>query len=296
MKSRVTLDEALKDRIVEMYVVEGIAFQTIGKTIHIWPPRVRQVLIERGITILPRRTSQAKEDAIAKDYTSGGLTIAHITDKHGITDKVVWRIIKERNLVRETPAIPRARTDKGIPFYDRWLARYGKEEADRRKTQHRKRSQYHSKGSNNPMYGKPSPQGSGNGWKGWYKNIFFRSLRELAFMLEMEDRKVQWINGEKKEYRVKYVDPQGAERTYAPDYIVPGEAMYEIKPKRLWDSPLVTAKRLAAEVLCKQMGIKYVLVDPVLDGERLMAVYKAGSIKWWGKCEEKFLRYYEVEV
>jgi hypothetical protein len=34
------------------------------------------------------------------------------------------------------------------------------------------------------MYGKPSPQGSGNGWSGWYKGKYFRSIMELSFIVE----------------------------------------------------------------------------------------------------------------
>ena len=44
-----------------------------------------------------------------------------------------------------------------------------------------------SKGKNNPMYGKPSPQGSGNGWSGWYKGIYFRSLLYSSFMSSIDN-------------------------------------------------------------------------------------------------------------
>ncbi len=41
-------------------------------------------------------------------------------------------------------------------------------------------------GEGNNMYGRPSPQGSGNGWSGWYKERYFRSLRELMFLIYAE--------------------------------------------------------------------------------------------------------------
>ncbi len=254
-------------------------------------PVIRRTLTKQGVDIRPCFTPKAIEDTIAIDYTHGGLTIIAIQDKHGVTGKVVRRIVRERHLERVNPAIPRPRKPRRS-FYETWTERYGKEGADRRREEHRALCSKNSSGVNNPMYGKPTPQGSGNGWKGWYKGHFFRSLRELTFMLELETRQVQWQNGEKKEYRVRYVDHEGTERTYAPDFIVAKEAMYEIKPKRLWNSPLVTAKRLAAEVLCKQLGIEYRLVDPTLDEGKLLEVHKSGEIKWWGKCEERFLNYY----
>jgi hypothetical protein len=54
-------------------------------------------------------------------------------------------------------------------FYDNWVAKYGKEEADKKYEIYRQKISEKNSGSNNPMYGKPSPQGSGNGWSGWYK-------------------------------------------------------------------------------------------------------------------------------
>ena len=35
------------------------------------------------------------------------------------------------------------------------------------------------------MFGRPTPQGSGNGWKGWYKGWFFRSLKELSYVVNV---------------------------------------------------------------------------------------------------------------
>ena len=39
------------------------------------------------------------------------------------------------------------------------------------------------RGKNNHMYGKPSPNGSGNGWSGHYGSFYFRSLLELSFLI-----------------------------------------------------------------------------------------------------------------
>jgi len=280
--------------IIERYL-NGEPIRQLARWMHASTPNIKRLLIENGVSLRPAYTPKEKEEAICLDYTKGGLTIAHITDKHQVTEKVVWRLIKQRGLIREIPAKPRPRNDRGS-FYNRWLIRYGKEEADRRREAHISRCSKHSRGSGNAMYGKPAPQGSGNGWKGWYKGRFFRSLRELAFMLELEECGVQWINGERKEYRVSYICPTGTERTYAPDFIVPNEAMIEIKPKKLWNSPLVLAKQKAAEKLCEQLGLKYRLVDPVLDEAKLLAVHKAGDIKWIGNTEQRFLAYYEVKL
>lgn len=290
----VRLEGPLLEEMIRAYG-QGEGFASIAKRHKVWPPRLRQAFVKAGIPITLNRTPPEKENAIARDYVMGGLSIAHITDKHGVTDKVVNRLIKERQLAREVPVVHRPRANKG-PFYERWVVRYGKEEADKRREANSRRCSKHSTGSSNPMYGKPAPQGSGNGWKGWYKGAFFRSLRELSFIMELESEGVHWENGERGIYEVRYVGANGEERTYRPDYVVPGVAMYEVKPRRLWDSPAVVAKRQAAEKRCEQLGIAYRLVDPAIDGDKLLAAWAVGDIVWQGKTEEKVKAYYGQKV
>jgi hypothetical protein len=62
---------------------------------------------------------------------------------------------------------------------------YGKEKANKMKNN----LSILNSGSKNKMYGKPSPQGSGNGWSGWYKGWYFRSLIELSYMVNVIEKK-----------------------------------------------------------------------------------------------------------
>lgn len=64
----------------------------------------------------------------------------------------------------------------GKSFYDIWIEKYGKEIADKKYNEWREKISNNTRGENNPMYGKPTPTGSGNGWSGWYKGWYFRSL------------------------------------------------------------------------------------------------------------------------
>ena len=84
----------------------------------------------------------------------------------------------------------------GKSVYEAWVEKYGIEEADKRMVACKKKHSKNNSGSNNPMYGKPSPNGSGNGWKGWYKERYFRSLRELTYMLELEESATSWVSAE----------------------------------------------------------------------------------------------------
>ena len=73
----------------------------------------------------------------------------------------------------------------GRNVYGIWVEKYGEEEANKRMARAKIKWSKASSGKNNPMYGKPTPNGSGNGWSGWYKGWFFRSIKELSYMINI---------------------------------------------------------------------------------------------------------------
>jgi hypothetical protein len=97
-------------------------------------------------------------------------------------------------------------------------------------------------GSKNPMYGKPSPVGSGNGWSGWYLESYFRSLLELSFMIVHPNA----LSAEK--ISIKYIDHKGSNRTYHPDFII-DDLIIEIKPLKLLNSKNNLLKHAAARIV-----------------------------------------------
>lgn len=136
---------------------------------------------------------------------------------------------------------------------------YGKEKSDLMK----KNLSNKFSGENNNMYGKPSPNGSGNGWSGWYKDRFFKSLLELSFLINYVDRyNMNCKSAEKKEYRIKYKDYQEKERNYFPDYIINEKYMVEIKPEHLRNSFDVIRKKESAIIFCKENNLKYKMITP----------------------------------
>jgi hypothetical protein len=183
----------------------------------------------------------------------------------------------------------------GIRVYDIWVEKFGKIIADEKNEEFKKTQSKNSSGENNPMYGKPSPQGSGNGWSGWYKNWFFRSLRELSYMInEIEYNDSSWESGEQKKYKIPYIDWDGKNRNYFPDFIVDNKYMIECKPLNLQTSASVLCKKQAAEIFCKDIGLKYVLLEPALiTTDEIKKLYKLGNIKFLPKYEKKFLDYKE---
>jgi hypothetical protein len=173
--------------------------------------------------------------------------------------------------------------------YEFWLNKYGEGEAQKRLENLKRKHSINNSGSGNPMFGKPSPTGSGNGWSGWYNGWYFRSLRELKFVLDLEKNNKIWFTGENKHYKITYVDPFGKQRNYFPDFIVENQ-IYEIKPKRLWSTPTILAKKKAAVVFAENLNMTYELVDPGKMCEKeLDTLYECGRIKWLPRYEEKYL-------
>lgn len=169
----------------------------------------------------------------------------------------------------------------GRSVYDVWVAKYGVEKADEKMAELKRKHSDNSRGEKNSMYGKPSPLGSGNGWKGWYKGWFFRSLRELSYMVSViEKNGLKWECGEKKKFTIKYLDYKGTPRTYRPDFILDSKIMVEIKPAKLHNSVSVLLKKKAAEGFCLQNGMEYRIEDvDLLEKEDFLKLLLDGHIK-----------------
>ncbi|HPI81870.1 MAG TPA: NUMOD3 domain-containing DNA-binding protein [Candidatus Paceibacterota bacterium] len=145
-----------------------------------------------------------------------------------------------------------------------------------------------TRGENNPMYGKPSPRGSGNGWSGWYKGTYFRSLKELSFIKYYLERfNFLWETAEKKKYRISY--DNGLKNYYA-DFIVDSYFMVEIKPKKLWGSKNNILKKEAADKFCKFNNLKYKIIDPVkiISIEEVKEELDLGNLKFIERYEQAF--------
>lgn len=177
----------------------------------------------------------------------------------------------------------------GKSFYDVWVDKYGKEEAQKRLSEYRKTKSKQTSGSGNPMYGKPSPQGSGNGWSGWYNSWYFRSLKELAYMIRViEANDFAWRTAESSDLAIRYIDYNGRQRTYRADFLVDEKWLVEVKPIKLFNTPRNMFKKKAAIDFCKQKGYQYVIVDVKLLDETIMAfLYINGFVKFIPKYDQK---------
>ena len=178
------------------------------------------------------------------------------------------------------------------PLYGSIEDRYGKEKANEIKEKASKRM----KGSNNHMFGKPSPIGSGNGWSGWYKGYYFRSLLELSYLVYLIDNNIKFEHAEHKKYAVKYLNFEGKERNYFPDfYIFENDEIIEIKPKHLVNSVDNSAKFLAAR--SKYKNFKVITEDDIikLSDSQIIELYELGDIKFIDRYDVKFKARYLCE-
>ncbi len=221
--------------------------------------------------------------------------------KHSI--EVVEKIRKEKigkkysdEINKKKASIGKDNPMYGKSFYDVWVEKYGEEEAGRKMQHYKERKSEQTSGKNNPMYGKPAPVGSGNGWSGWYKGWYFRSLHELSYMVNVIERfNISWESAEKNKWSVKYVDWDGIEKNYFPDFILEGKYMVECKPKNLWESETVKRKKDAGVKKCKELGLTYKIVSPIiLKEEEVLSLYINGDIKFLEKYEKKMLERNEI--
>jgi hypothetical protein len=117
-------------------------------------------------------------------------------------------------------------------------------------------------GKDNPSYkhGK-IPHGGSRGWCGHYNNIFFRSRKELFYIIHyLEKFEQSWVSGEQKKYRIDYIY-NNQEFTYYPDFIVNDEWMIEIKPFKQHNDARILAKSRYAKDFCLEHGLKYAIFD-----------------------------------
>lgn len=265
---------------------EHVTMNQIGKLFGCSDDRVRKVATKHGVKPNARGHGPDMGKRIAELYEASDMSVAAMQKTLGITHKVLARFVKEMGLVRKVKTRYKKRDQK--PYREAYIERYGEEEGLIRLAALQAKHRANAMGSGNPMYGKPSPQGSGNGWKGWYRGHYFRSLREVAMMVKLDVEGKAWTHGEK--VTIPYQTPDGNPGTYRPDFIV-GNLMIEIKPVKLHASPRVQAKAAGARVYCAANGLEYRLIDIEIDSAAILKALDAGDIRFDRDYEARFREY-----
>ena len=142
-----------------------------------------------------------------------------------------------------------------------WIEKLGEEKALERWEDWKSKMSFSMSGEKNPMYGKPAPFKAGNGIQGWYNEHYFRSLRELSFMLKLDSMNIKWVSGESHEFKIEY-ELDGVKRNYFPDFIVDDKIIVECKPLYLIETKQIKTKTFYAEKFCKERNMEYTIFDP----------------------------------
>lgn len=243
----------------------------------------------KGLNKLRTKLTTEQEMQLCNDYKN-----LVSKDKLEIKYNIGWRKldkILEKHNISSNPQGSYPNPMQGTHFYKMWIEKYGQEKAGEMFKPYLEKWSEESSGKNNPMYGKPSPNGSGQGWKGYYKDFYFRSLRELCYLLYLDENGIPWETAERKKFTIKYKNYDGTDRTYRPDFLVNRNTLVEIKPKRLQKSPLIILKTTAAIEFCKGNGLKFEIIDFPIDAIKIKNALDKKLVKFARDYEERFLNY-----
>ncbi len=186
------------------------------------------------------------------------------------------------------------RRDNKKTNYEIWVERYGIVGANERNDQYRKRQSILNSGENNAMFGKSPPQGSGNGWSGWYRGIFFRSILELSYLVYLNNKKIQFESGELNRHRVQY-EVNGKHKSYCCDFYLPEtDEHIEIKPRRLINSSENKTKFEAAKKYHKSFRVLTENDFEQITSSELINLYTLGDLIWMKRYETKFKERYLI--
>jgi len=175
-----------------------------------------------------------------------------------------------------------------VSNHDSWVKKYGKDIADIKNEAFKLKTSINNSGEGNPMYGKPAPIGSGNGWSGWYKGWYFRSLLELSYMIFVIERfNIKWETGESKKNKIEY-QYDGVIKNYFPDFILNEKYVIECKPKKLQNSEINKIKMEYAKYYCESRGLVLKIRDcRKIKKQELIELYKSGNVRFIEKYELK---------
>jgi hypothetical protein len=181
-------------------------------------------------------------------------------------------------------------------FYEVWLQKYGEEVANEKLKKFKENCSQRYKGENNPMYGKPSPKRSGNGYSGYYKEHYFRSILELSYLKYLLDSNIRFESCENKKYRIEY-QLDNKQQTYFPDFcLLDTEEIIEIKPKNLLNNKINKVKFEAAQ---NKYGNRFKVLTEndfnKLEVQETYELYINKEIIFDKNYEQKFLEYYQKE-
>lgn len=159
----------------------------------------------------------------------------------------------------------------GKKTIDVFINKYGFEEGTSRYEKFCKKLGDHGFkcGEDNPSFG-IIQNNTGWSYKGWYKDLFFRSSLELLFIMDFEEKNNRLVLSAEGTFRIKY---ENGSKTYCPDFFDPmTNTIFEIKSEKFLSENV--KKFTAAEEFVKNNNLKFkIITDHDLN-------YVESSIVW----------------
>lgn len=251
---------------------------------------------EDGISVLDRyRKKYSEEEAIEKwnEWRNKQKIIYE-------NRSAEWK----ENFKKAGPATAKKKL-KGTRLLDIYINKYGEDlgkiKYEEAFAKQKRIMQENFTGENNHQFGKPSSHKSGRGWSGYYvldnnKNIFFRSLLELSFIINvLEKYNIKWESGELKKFKISYII-NNKHRNYFPDFIT-NNSIIEIKPSSLANTTENLLKREAAVRLSLKEGRTYKIFSEKdfkqLSFDELVSLHDSKKIIFLDRIEEKYKACFE---
>ena len=290
--NRADLTEIDKDTLVSLYESKTPLKELMNK-FRVKVQTLFKILKEKGCKIRDRKTMVRK----AQDLTEEDRVNILKFIKEGVTvDEIVKLLPKGTSPMKVKEFLKdHFKPEDNSPIY-LWRLRCSPEVAERKIKEMKEKQLAKKKGRNSVLYGKPARNSAGKGWKGWYKGVFFRSLRELSYMLYLDEKQIKWESAERKRFTVEYKNYDGGDRTYRPDFFVNNEKLVEIKPTRLHSTPRVMLKASAAKKKCSEMGLSYEMIDFSIDRAKIEKALNEGFVEFYGDYEKRFREYKEKAI
>ena len=131
--------------------------------------------------------------------------------------------------------------------------------------------------------------GQGGGYTGKYKNLYFRSLIELTFIIEAERCGLEIYNAENL-----FPMTMDNGKVYKPDFYAPdffGSTIVEIKPSKRVNDEDVEYKASQAAKFCRDNNIQYTIgFDRMLTNDDLKSIYESGDLILTDKMSKRLER------
>ena len=129
-------------------------------------------------------------------------------------------------------------------------------------------------------------------FKGWYKGWFFRSLKELSYVLLCEKNGLKWRTAETDEFSVTYTDLYGKKKKHWADLFVDDHIIVEVKPIKHQKGKTVQLKAEAMKKFCEEKGYTYMMVAPrKVSKQDLQDLIKNDMIQFTDDCKDKVSQY-----